>query len=181
MLIKAGSSALMLVDMQEKLMPLVVDSSIIEKNAHWLLSIAHYLSIPLVASEQYPEKLGNTISALSEFILPDHCKSKIAFSAMNEPAISKEVRTIARDQWILIGIETHVCVLQTALGLLEHGKEVFVVADCTSSRRAEDKSLALDRLRHAGVNIVSREMVVFEWLSVAGTPQFKHINEAFIK
>jgi nicotinamidase-related amidase len=178
---KAQDSAILLIDMQEKLMPLVVDAVSVEKNTRWLLEIAQYLSIPVLTTEQYPKGLGHTVQGLIEFSPPTLRKEKIAFSAMNDTGVSHEVHTLGREQWILVGIETHVCVLQTALGLREHGKKVFVVEDCTSSRETHDKRLALDRMRHQGVQIVSREMVVFEWLNQGGTPQFKHIIEEFIK
>jgi nicotinamidase-related amidase len=107
--------------------------------------------------------------------------SKITFSAPSEPNIAHKIREHKLDQWILIGIEAHVCVLQTAFNLLAQHKKIFVVDDCTSSRHARDKQVALDRMKHAGINIVTREMVVFEWLGKGGTPQFKFINETFIK
>jgi nicotinamidase-related amidase len=176
MLIKAHASALMLIDMQEKLLPLVVDAPEIEKNCRWLMQIAHYLNIPMITTEQYPRGLGPTVIGLNEFSDEKNHHEKICFSAASESIIS-----LNRQQWILIGIETHVCVLQTALELQAQGKEVFIVEDCTSARFDKDKQLALDRMRDHGINIVSREMVVFEWLAKAGTPEFKHINENFIK
>jgi nicotinamidase-related amidase len=125
--------------------------------------------------------LGHTVTDLNEFSADNHTLSKITFSAINEPEIVHQIREQKLDQWILIGIEAHVCVLQTAFDLLAQRKKVFVVEDCTSSRQARDKQIALDRMKHAGINIVTREMVVFEWLGKGGTPQFKFINETFIK
>jgi nicotinamidase-related amidase len=176
MLIKAHASALMLIDMQEKLLPLVVDAPEIEKNCRWLLQIAQYLKIPIITTEQYPKGLGNTVIGLQEFSDAKNHHEKICFSAATE-----SLTALNRCQWILMGIETHVCVLQTAITLREQNKEVFVVDDCTSARFERDKKLALDRMKHHGIDIVSREMVVFEWLAKAGTAEFKHINENFIK
>jgi len=176
MLIKAHASALMLIDMQEKLLPLVVDAPEIEKNCRWLMQIAQYLNIPIITTEQYPKGLGHTVIGLNEFSDAKNHHEKICFSAASEATSS-----LNRHQWILIGIETHVCVLQTAIELHDQGKEVFIVDDCTSARFERDKKLALDRMKHHGIEIVSREMVVFEWLAKAGTTEFKHINENFIK
>ena len=181
MLIHAESSGVLLIDMQEKLLPLVIDSIQIEAHCHWLLQIAQYLNVPIVTSEQYPKGLGHTVKGLAEFSKPEHCLDKVCFSALGEPKIAHELRELKRDQWILIGIETHVCVMQTAFELLAQRKKVYVVDDCTGSRHARDKQLAIDRMKHHGVEIVTREMVVFEWLAMAGTPQFKFINETFIK
>jgi nicotinamidase-related amidase len=181
MLIHAESSGLLLIDMQEKLLPLVIDSLQIEAHCRWLSQIAQYLQIPIVTTEQYPKGLGHTVEGLREFSKSEHCLEKISFSALADSKISHELRDLKRDQWILIGIETHVCVMQTAFELLAQRKKVYVVEDCTGSRHAQDKKLALDRMKHHGVEIVSREMVVFEWLGKAGGPQFKFINENFIK
>jgi nicotinamidase-related amidase len=176
MLIQAHASALMLIDMQEKLLPLVVDAQDIEKNCRWLLQIAHYLKIPIITTEQYPKGLGHTVTGLNEFSQPQDHHEKICFSAASQSILTQD-----RLQWVLIGIETHVCVMQTALALREQNKQVFVVDDCTSARFDRDKHLALARMKQHGVDIVSREMVVFEWLAQAGTPEFKFINENFIK
>ena len=86
-----------------------------------------------------------------------------------------------RAQVVLVGIEAHVCVLQTALELAEEGQEVYVVADAVGSRRAVDRDVALARMRDEGVRIVTREMVVFEWLQEAGTPLFKDISKEFLR
>lgn len=174
MLIKAKQSAVVLIDMQEKLLPLVIDAAFIEKNCRWLLQIADYLQVPIITTEQYPKGLGHTVTGLTGFSPSEYLMEKVCFSAA-------EHLPVLRDQYILIGIETHVCVLQTALALRAQGKEVFVVEECTSGRDARDKTLALDRMKAHGIDIVSREMVVFEWLAQAGTPEFKHINETFIK
>lgn len=181
MLINTKSSGLMLIDMQEKLLPLVNDAIQIENHCHWLMQIAEYLNIPILTTEQYPKGLGHTVKGLSEFSEDQYLMEKISFSAMSEPTIASKIRDLFCNQWILIGIETHVCVMQTAFELLSAGKHVFVVEDCTSARHARDKQLALDRMKYHGIEIVTREMVVFEWLSKAGTSEFRHINETFIK
>lgn len=181
MLIQANHSAVMLVDVQEKLFPLVIDAPQIEKNCRWLLQIAQYLKIPIVTTEQYPKGLGHTVTGLSEFSSSETTFAKTCFSGSADQTIAQKLFELNRNQWVLLGIEAHVCILQTALGLRAQGNEVFVVEDCIGSRNAHDKSLALERMKQHGVNIVSREMVVFEWLHQSGTAEFKHISEAFIK
>lgn len=181
MLINAHNSALMLIDVQEKLMPLVIEAPAVEANCRWLLQIAQYLKIPILTTEQYPKGLGQTVEPLREFSPAEQCLAKVAFSGLAEPTIADRVRETSRGQWVLMGIETHVCVLQTAMQLRAQGKEVFVVEDCTSARDQHDKTIALERMKQHGISIVTREMVVFEWLTQAGTAEFKHISEAFIK
>lgn len=181
MLIKAHGCALMLIDMQEKLLPLIDNAAELEAHCRWLMEIGQYLKIPILTTEQYPKGLGPTVANLKGFSPPDLCAEKLCFSGVSDDGIAAKIKRFDRDQWILIGIETHVCMLQTALELRAQGKEVFVVEDCTSARNPRDKTLALDRMKHHGVTIVSREMVVFEWLHKAGTAEFKHVNETFIK
>jgi nicotinamidase-related amidase len=120
------------------------------------------------------------IPELGRPIPPEHIVEKIHFSAVAEGCLNR-LAAMSRKQVVLTGTETHVCVLQTALGLLAAGKEVYVVAEAVGSRRAEDKQLALERMRQEGCRIVSREMVVFEWLHKAGTDRFKAISKHFLR
>jgi nicotinamidase-related amidase len=106
---------------------------------------------------------------------------KVHFSCAAEPACMDRINAGGREQIILTGAEAHVCVLQTALGLLAAGKQVFVVADCIGSRHPRDLELALGRMGAEGVRIVSREMVVFEWLHRAGTEVFREISREFLR
>jgi nicotinamidase-related amidase len=120
------------------------------------------------------------IPELAAPIPPEHVLEKIHFSAHADGCLDGQV-AMARPQVILTGIETHVCVLQTALGLLAAGKEVYVVEEAVGSRRPSDKALALARMRGEGCRIVSREMVVFEWLHKAGTDMFKAISKEYLR
>lgn len=181
MLIDAKDSVVMLIDAQEKLMPLVQDADDITQHCRWLLEIAQYLNIPTLITEQYPKGLGKTIEPLCEFATPEHTLEKTCFSALGSPGINNLLHEWNHKQFILIGIETHVCVLQTAIELQRTNREVFVVAECTSSRDSHDKKLALKRMRQLGVQVVSREMVVFEWLTQSGSEQFKYISKEYIK
>jgi len=180
MLIRAQESVLIVVDLQERLVPAVEAPETTVRNAGILIQAAKRLDVPVVVSEQYPKGLGPTVPELK--ILSDGCQvfDKTDFSCADDAAIEKAINDIGRRQMIIAGTEAHVCVLQTAGRLLERGFEVFVVADAASSRAVADRDLAFQRLSAAGAALVSTEMVVFEWLGRAGTPEFKDL-QALIK
>ena len=180
MLIKADHSMLLLIDLQERLAPAIQDIDIVLRHNLWLLGIAQRLEIPVGATVQYPAGLGPTVSELGARLAPESIVEKIHFSAVADGCL-EQLPGFARRQVVLTGTEAHVCVLQTALGLRALGKEVFVVAEAVGSRRAEDKELALARLRQEGCRIVSREMVAFEWLHKAGTELFRQVSREFLR
>ena len=181
MMIDREKSGLLLIDMQEKLVPLVAEHRDCIAHCQWMLGIAQTLNIPIFTTQQYPQRLGATVKPLQTLIDTQRIINKIAFSVMQEPEGAAVIKASGKTQWVLIGIETHVCLLQSALGLKEAGHDVFVVHEATQARSPHDKTIAIERLRHAGVQIITREMAVFEWLRVAGTAEFKRINEGFIK
>lgn len=181
MLISPDRSCLLVIDIQEKLMKAIHDAETVIANSAWLIQIAARLGVPTLASEQYPQGLGHTLPSLRALLAEEAIMEKTSFSCFAEPRCRKRIDACGRDQFILIGAEAHVCVLQTALELLQHGRIVYVVADCTSSRRLRDAELALDRLRAEGTRVVSREMVAFEWLQRAGTEQFRQISRDFLR
>ena len=175
MLLDMQKSCLLIVDVQEKLAPVMSDPRRVIHNCTLLLRFAKRLTIPATVSEQYPHGIGPTVFDLREWI-PEGCViSKTHFSCLAEPALAKRLGAIARPQVVVAGIEAHICVLQTVFDLLGQGNEVFVVADACASRRPENETLALDRLRQGGASVVSLEMVLFEWLRAAGTPEFKEL------
>lgn len=182
MLIEAERSCLLVIDVQEKLAPAIAEADSLVANLTWLIQAAVRMEIPVLMSEQYPKGLGPTLPALRG-LLPDSSvvQEKSCFSCTAEPAWRSIIMDAKAEQMILMGIEAHVCVLQTALGLRQMGKDVYVVADCIGSRQPLDKELALARMRAAGIHIVSREMVVFEWLYRAGTPLFREISRDFLR
>lgn len=181
MLIQREQSALLLIDVQQRLLPAMSEPEQVVDNCAWLLRLAARLELPVLMSEQYPRGLGHTDPRLLELAPPGAVIEKLHFSCAAEPGCLERIDVLNRPQWVLAGIESHVCVLQTALGLHALGKEVYVVAEAVSSRRASDKQLALDRLRQAGVRIVSREMVGFEWLHKAGDDLFREISREFLR
>jgi nicotinamidase-related amidase len=174
-LLDAKDCVLFIVDIQARLAPAILDADDILRRTAVLLTAAARLGVPVVASEQYPQGLGPTDERLA---LPEGSRTfpKLAFSAAAEPAIVTHLERLSRHQLVLCGMETHVCVLQTALGLQAKGWDVAVVADAVGSRHAERRRLGLERMRGRGIAIVDSEMVVFEWLGAAGTPEFKELS-----
>jgi len=175
MLIHRHDSMLFVVDEQARLAAAMFSRDQTVANTRILLRAATRLGVPVIASEQYPKGLGPTVPEIASLLPQGSICEKLHFSCANDEGIAARVAKLGRSQVVVAGMEAHVCVLQTALGLKARGYEPFVVADATSSRRPESCALAMDRLRTAGVTIVSTEMVAFEWLEKAGTTEFKEI------
>lgn len=175
MLMDAKTASLLIVDIQENLAPVMAEPRQVLRNASLLLQAAARLAVPVTISEQYPKGLGHTMGELLALAPQGVVCEKLHFSCAAEPAMLSRLQGFARPQVVVAGIEAHVCVLQTCLGLKEQGFDVFVVADACSSRKQANHDLAMARLAAAGVSVVSTEMVVFEWLHVAGTDSFKDL------
>jgi len=175
MLMRSERSSLLIVDVQERLAPVMSDPRRVIHNCTLLLRAAARLGVPVVVSEQYPKGIGPTVFDLREWMPAEGALSKMHFSAAEEPTILNRLEATGRPQVVVAGIEAHICVLQSAIGLRDKGFEVFVVADACASRREDSERLAFDRLRDAGIAVVSLEMVLFEWLHVAGTAEFKEL------
>jgi nicotinamidase-related amidase len=179
MLIDAAKSSLLIVDVQEKLLPAMANAEDLVKRSSILLRAAKTLEVPVTVSEQYPKGLGRTVNALHEGVGNAPVFEKLNFSCWRD--ISMRARLIGlhdtgRPQIIIAGIEAHVCVAQTAIDLAQSGFGVFVVADAVSSRAESSVSLALNRMAQCGIEIINTEMAVFELLGKAGTPQFKALS-----
>lgn len=175
MLIRAADSCLVIIDMQERLVPAMQAPARTMRNARTLMKAAKELSVPVILTEQYPEGLGHTIPDLAQaasqagaVVVP-----KMHFSCMKDQGFAEAFRATGRHQAVIAGMEAHICVMQTAVDLMDQGYEVFVVTDATSSRTLESEKACLDRLQACGAGIVTTEMVVFEWLGQAGTPSFR--------
>ncbi|HRD66968.1 MAG TPA: hydrolase [Candidatus Competibacter sp.] len=181
MLMRAETSCLLVVDFQERLMPAIHQADQVVANSAWLIRIAQRLNVPVLASEQYPKGLGQTVTAIRELLPAGAFVEKTHFSCAAELECMRQIDLLGRDQVVLVGTEAHVCVLQTALDLKMAGKEIYLVADCISSRSPHDAELALERMRAEGVRIVSREMVAFEWLHRADTDRFREISRDFLR
>lgn len=178
MLLRKEDSCLLLVDVQEKLSPYVLESEAMIERCQWLMRLAQELDIPIITSEQYPSGLGQTVSVLRQAA---SAIDKVHFSCWREPRFNQHLRSLNKNQIVLIGIETHVCVLQTAFDLIDKGYEVFVVVDAVSSRHELDMSYGLKRMKQAGVQLITSEMAFFEWVEQAGTSQFKILSNAYLK
>ena len=175
MLIRRADSLLLVVDLQEKLAPAIFEGDRVVANSVRLLEGARQLGVPAFVSEQYVRGLGGSVAAIRQAAADAHFFEKTHFSCAAEPGVLDLLRRAHRPQVILTGTEAHVCVLQTAFGLLGAGFEVFLVADAASSRTPENRSAAVERMRAAGIQIVTSEMVLFEWLHAAGTDEFRRL------
>lgn len=171
-LLSRERSALLLVDPQARLMPAIANAAEVLDTSLFLARVARLLDVPVLGTEQHPQALGPNVAALRE--LCDTTLAKMHFDATADGLLDR-LRERAVDQAVLAGCETHVCLLQTALGLLAAGLRVAVVPQACGSRRPADKALALQRLQQAGATLLSAEMVAFEWLRSCEHPQFKAV------
>ena len=168
-------SQLVIVDMQVKLAPVMpLTMPLIIKNCGILVQAAKYLNVATVVTEQYPKGLGETLPEIKQFLAHHQPIAKTAFSACGEP---KFIQQLSRDQSqiILTGMEAHICVLQTALGLLQLGKQVFIVEDAVVSRNDDHKKNAMARMREVGCIVTNTESVLFEWTGNANHESAKAI------
>lgn len=180
MLIDRDTSTLMVIDMQQRLLPVIHDWYRVLDNAMWLIALAQRLDVPVIASEQYPRGLGPSHERIRAVVPAAAVFDKVDFSCVTNGRMATQA-SAGRRQLVLCGIESHVCVLQTALDLCALGRDVFVVADAVGSRHPSDRQLALERMRQQGIEIVSREMVAFEWLRRADTAEFRQISKEFLR
>lgn len=180
MLLRRKDSLLVLVDVQEKLTPRVLDDASLIKRCEWMLRLASTLEVPVILSEQYPQGLGGTLKSLAAACTPSHAIKKVHFSCMQDDLMRQYLSQCQKKQIILMGIEAHVCVLQTAFELLAAGYEVYVVVDAVSSRHKVDLKYGMKRMKDAGAHLVTGEMVLFEWLRQAGTDEFRSISKGFL-
>ena len=196
MLLDAEESQLVLVDYQHRLMPSIHEADRVVANAVRLARIAQLLQVPLWATEENPEGLGGTVELLQPLVA-GRVLPKMAFDATsvllprlkpaprqqggNARSLPKHLQkaapapAAARESIVVAGCEAHVCLLQTALGLLEEELEVWVVTDACGSRSERNRDAAFDRLAGAGAELVTTEMVAFEWLRDAGHPRFREV------
>ncbi len=174
-MLKAKNCALVVVDIQGKLATLMDRKEEFFENVVRMIKGAQVLEIPIIWNEQLPDKLGPTIDKIKDALPGQSPLVKRTFSCCGNPDFISELKAIGRKQVILVGMETHVCVHQTARDLLDDGYSVYVAADAVSSRSAENKRIALDAMRDAGVKITSVEMALFDMLGVAEGERFKQV------
>lgn len=179
MLLTAERSRLVVIDVQEKLLPAISDQDQLLKNIRFLLDAAEILSVRTILTEQYPKGLGATVDALSGHPVIATRLEKLRFSAadvLRESIGNENASALKPLQIVLAGIETHVCVQQTALDLVAEGIMVFLASDATGSRHSADQLQSLRRMEAAGVIVTTVESIAFEWCEAAGTEQFKALS-----
>lgn len=173
-------TALLVVDMQEKLLPLIDDHARVIWNTGRLIDGANILGVATLATEQYPQGLGPTIRELAERLSPDGTEKipqKLSFSCRGAGNLFEDLAKRGITKLLVAGIETHVCVQQTVLDALAAGFRVYVAVDAVGSRNTTDREIALRRMDSCGATLTTTEAVLFEWCEVAGTPQFKQISQ----
>jgi nicotinamidase-related amidase len=164
------------VDIQSKLFPSIYDNEKIERNCIKLINGLKIFEIPLIVTEQYVKGLGETIPSIKDALKEDYNPiEKMAFSCCQSKDIMKFIKDFNKTHVILFGIETHVCVMQTALDLLGLGITPVIVEDCVSSRNPNDKKMAIKRLRQDGAIITTLESLLFEICQESGTDEFKQL------
>jgi len=173
------NATLLVVDVQERLIPVMWNFAPVEKYARAAIQAARELGLPVIGTEQYPKGLGPTIASLRE-LLPSAPLAKMHFSCGADPAFTKALAATGRKQVIVVGMETHVCVYQTVRDLLAQGYDVRVCADAVTSRFEEHRRVALEQMRGDGAVITSAETAIFDLLHEAGTAEFRKVSQ-FVK
>jgi len=170
------NSVLILIDAQERLVRVMYERDSLVKNLQKLIRGTRILDIPMIVTEQDPDKLGVTIPGIASLTTPVRPVHKSSFSCCNTELFMEELNRAKREKIIIAGVEAHVCVYQTVVDLLRKGYEVYIVTDCTSSRRADNKTLAIERMRDEGAKLTGTEMVLFELLKFARGERFREIS-----
>jgi nicotinamidase-related amidase len=174
-MLQVKNSALLVIDVQGKLAQMMYEQEQLFGNLQKMVRGAQVLGLPIIVTEQNPEGLGPTIPELAQFLTDTPLISKMSFSCCGNSEFMQAVKALGRQQLLMTGIETHICVYQTTRELLEQGYEVEVVTDAVSSRTLANKAIGLQRMQEAGARMTSSEMALYELLQVAEGPQFKEI------
>ena len=176
MRILADNTTAIGIDYQERLLPAISEHAAVIRNSRVLFSGLELLRIPVIISRQYPQGLGDTVADIREVTADAAVLDKTAFSCHGDKHIREALERTGRRTVILSGVEAHVCVLQSAVDLLAAGYQVIYVADCTGSRKAEDKEYGIRRAGQEGALLVTYEQILFELLGSATAPAFKGIS-----
>lgn len=168
-------TALIIIDVQERLLPVIEDGEKLITQVNILIDGARILGIPIIFTEQYPKGLGSTIVQVHKE--PDDLLiEKVSFSCLGNEIFSKELKNLNADHLILAGAEAHICVLNTALDALQEGYTIHLVADAISSRTTLNRQYGIERMRQSGVFVCTTEMILFQLLKEAGTDVFRKIS-----
>ena len=181
MLADAADSRLLVVDCQERLAPHVTDGDAVVAQCVNLIGAARVLGVPVMVSEHYPEGIGHTVPELRSLVTDAEVVRKDYFSCAAEPGLRERLLESTRRTLVVAGMEAHVCVMQTALEAHGAGLRVLLVADASGSRRPGDRDTALARMARAGIELVSREMIIFEWARRGATDTFRELHRRFLR
>ncbi len=176
-MIFSQDTVLLIIDVQGKLAQIVYKSEPVERNISKLIRAAKILGIPVLYTEQYPKGLGHTVAPLEKLLTEEAPFEKIAFSCCADERFMEALRRLNRNNVLITGMETHVCVYQTANELIEYGYNVHLITDAVSSRTKEDRDLGIRCIEKAGAWLTSTEMVIFELLRIAQGEEFKAISK----
>ncbi len=168
-----AESVLLVIDLQESFLKIIHEADRVLSRSEFLVRVSKIFGIPVFASEQYPSRMGGTDPRLEGLL--DQVFGKMEFSAAANPAFMAAMEATGRRKVVIVGIETHICVSQTALDLLAKGYEVVVCPDALSSSSPDRHKLGMERLRDAGVIPIHTEAVAYEWCHAADSPQFKDL------
>lgn len=172
-LISRDGAVLVVIDVQEKLFPSIYNGEEILKNIIRMIEFAKIINMPIILTEQYPKGLGATISEIKRIIPDIQPIEKIEFSCFGSEKFRETLKRLNARTLIIVGIETHICIAQTAIEGAENGYRICIISDATSSRNPEDKKTAIERVGRNGVIIASTEMLIYELLRRAGTKEFR--------
>lgn len=179
-MLNTTNSMVLMIDVQEKLVK-ATGADVEAQNAAKMIAAANILGLPVLVSEQYPKGLGSTVANVSEnFSENTKVIEKSAFSILKEENALETIKSYGKKQVILFGIETHICVLQTALELIKNGFEVYLIKNASKSRQEFEHLSGIDVMKSAGVNVVTLEITLFELLETSKNPSFKQV-QALIK
>ena len=175
--LEAEQCALVVVDIQEKLLPPIFNKESLVKNSQLLIRLAKILSLPIMVTTQYTKGLGAVVPEIADLLTDTPATDKLEFSCFGSDQFRSRLKALPgnRNTVLLCGMESHICVMQTALGALNEGYLVHVASDAVGSRAEWNWRVGLDRMRAAGAVISSTEMMMYELLRCSGTPQFKEL------
>lgn len=176
-MLQKDDTVLVLIDIQGKLAEIVDNSEFVIGNIAKMTQGVQLLGLPILWLEQYPKGLGKTVEAIAQHLTDQQPIEKITYSAYDTPEFVEKLEATGRKKVLLAGIETHICVYQTAAHLLQNGYEVEVLADCVSSRTAKNNEIGLQKIVQIGAKVTSVEMALFEMLQIAKGDTFKAISK----
>ncbi len=177
-MITKENSCFLVLDMQSKLFPHIYDFHGLEITSLKIIEGMKNLNIPILVTEQYPKGIGATIPSVQTALDEDYKPiEKLTFSCCGEEQFLHKLKSLGKKNVIIIGIESHICVLQTCLELIEYGYQPVLVDECISSRKLNDKTVAIQRMRQSGAIITTYESILFELCRISGTPVFKEISK----